>query len=137
MTVLETQPYALRAEALLTQEEREGLRSFLAEYPEGGDVVPGLAGLRKLRWTQQRRNKGKRGGARVVYFYALSVHTVVLLYIYSKEEKEDLTNADRKQLKEAVADLKEAIASSSPAATEPTRKRTGKRASAGRGPLPR
>jgi hypothetical protein len=72
-----------------------------------------------------------------VYFYALSVHTVVLLYMYSKDEKEDLTNADRKQLKQAVAELKEAIASSSGSADEQTGKRTGKRASAGRGPLSR
>jgi hypothetical protein len=55
VTVLETEAYTLRPEALLTREEQEGLRSFLAEYPEGGDVVPGVAGLRKLRWTQQRR----------------------------------------------------------------------------------
>ena len=136
MTVLETEAYTLRSEALLTREEQEGLRSFLAECPESGDVVPGLAGLRKLRWTQQRRNKGKRGGTRVVYFYALSVHTVVLLYMYSKDEKENLTNADRKQLKEAVADLKEAIASRG-SADEQTGKRTGKRPPAGRGPLPR
>lgn len=112
MTVLETEAYAQRSGELLTAEEQEGVRSCLAEYPEGGDVVSGLAGLRKLRWTQRLRNKGKRGGARIIYFYALSVHTIVLVYMYSKDEKEDLTNADRKQLKEAVAELKEAIASS-------------------------
>jgi hypothetical protein len=134
--VLETEAYTQRSEELLTAEEQEGVRSFLAECPESGDMVPGLAGLRKLRWTQQRRNKGKRSGTRIVYFYALSVYTVVLLYMYSKDEKEDLTNADRKQLKEAVAELKEAIANSG-AADEQTGKRTGKRSSACRGPLPR
>lgn len=70
----------------------------LAEYPEGGDIVQGLSGLRKLRWTQQNRNKGTRGGTRVVYFDAVSAQTIVLLYLYSKREKEDLTDADRKQL---------------------------------------
>jgi mRNA-degrading endonuclease RelE of RelBE toxin-antitoxin system len=134
--VLETPAYTQRSEDLLTADEREGVRSFLAEYPEGGDVIQGLTGLRKLRWTQQSRNKGKRGGTRVIYFYALSQHVIVLLYVYSKDEKEDLTNADRKQLKKAVAELKAEIARSEGEDNE-ARKRTGKGTSAGRGPLPR
>ncbi|HYP07208.1 MAG TPA: hypothetical protein VER03_13330 [Bryobacteraceae bacterium] len=62
-------------------------------------------------------NKGKRGGTRVVYFHALS-----------------LTDADRKQLKEAVAELKEAVANTR-RADEQIGKRIGERAPAGRGPL--
>jgi len=109
VTVLETEAYAQRSKELLTDEEREGVRAFLAEYPDGGDIVPGLSGLRKLRWRQHRRNKGKRGGTRIVYFYAMA-DRIVLLYAYSKDEKEDLTNADRKNLKAAAEELKAAIA---------------------------
>jgi mRNA-degrading endonuclease RelE of RelBE toxin-antitoxin system len=113
VTVLEAEAYVRRSKALLTEEEREGVRTFLAEYPQGGEVVPGLSGLRKLRWTQRSRNKGKRGGTRIVYFYAVA-DRIVLLYAYSKDEKEDLTNADRKNLKAAAEEIKAAIAKNKP-----------------------
>jgi hypothetical protein len=114
VTILETEAYTRRSKELLTIEEREGVRTFLAVCPEGGDVVPALAGLRKLRWTHQRRNKGKRGGTRIVYFYVVSDRIIVLLYAYSKDEKDDLTDADRKKLKAAAKELKTAIAKNKP-----------------------
>jgi hypothetical protein len=108
ITVLETEAYIEKAEDLFTPEEREGIRAFLAVSPDAGDVIPGLKGLRKMRWTEERRQKGKRGGARVVYFYASSRGVIALLYAYSKKEKEDLTNANRKELKAALEKLKKA-----------------------------
>lgn len=48
VTILEAEAYTRQSEALLTREEREGVRGFLAENPEGGDVVPASGGLRKL-----------------------------------------------------------------------------------------
>ena len=51
--------------------------------------------------------------ARIVYFYAVA-DRIVLLYAYSKDEKEDLTNADRKNLKTAAAELKAATAKDKP-----------------------
>lgn len=136
VTVLETDEYARRSEDLLSLEERVGVQAFLAENPDSGDLVPGLSGLRKLRWTQQSRNKGRRGGTRVIYFYAISHQTVVLVTVYSKEEKEDLTNADRKQLKKDAADIKAAIAAST-GADQQARKGTVSRHATGRRPLPR
>ncbi|HWY46350.1 MAG TPA: type II toxin-antitoxin system RelE/ParE family toxin [Bryobacteraceae bacterium] len=111
---------------LLTDEEREAVRGFLAEYPEAGDIVPRLSSLRKLRWTQRSRNKGKRGGARIVYFYAVP-ERMVLLYAYSKDEKEDLTNADRKNLKAAADELKAAIAKDNARSHDQVGRRSGKR----------
>jgi len=123
VTVVESEIYQERSERLLTEEERESLRSFLGEHPTVGDVVPGLDGLRKLRWTHQRRNKGKRGGTRIIYFHATSDQMVVLLDVYSKEQKEDLTSADRKELKAALGELKAALAKN-------RNNRTGKKVSA-------
>jgi mRNA-degrading endonuclease RelE of RelBE toxin-antitoxin system len=110
VTVIETREYERLADLLFTSEERDGIRAFLAECPQAGDVIPHLSGMWKLRWTHEARNKGKRGGTRVIYFYALSDATIVLLYAYSKEQKEDLTDADRKNLKAAVEALKAAFA---------------------------
>ncbi|HEY7338016.1 MAG TPA: hypothetical protein VH639_24210 [Bryobacteraceae bacterium] len=52
---------------LLTQEERAVLVDYLAHNPMAGDLIQGAGGLRKLRWALESR--GKRGGARVIYFY--------------------------------------------------------------------
>jgi mRNA-degrading endonuclease RelE of RelBE toxin-antitoxin system len=103
VTVIESEVYRELPEKSLTEQEREGVRNFLAEYPGVGDIIPGLDGLRKLHWTHQQRNKGKRGGTRVIYFCATSDGMVVLLDMCSKEKKEDLTNADRKEFKAALA----------------------------------
>jgi mRNA-degrading endonuclease RelE of RelBE toxin-antitoxin system len=79
-----------------------------------------------LRWTQRSRNKGKRGGTRIVYFYAVP-ERIVLLYAYSKDEKEDLTNADRKNLKAAADELKAAIARDKSRSHDQVGRRSGKR----------
>ncbi len=79
ITVVETDIYKAGAARLLTENEQEGIRGFVAGLPEAGDVIPGLDGLRKMRWTQQQRNKGKRGGTRIVYFWATLDQIIVLL----------------------------------------------------------
>jgi hypothetical protein len=60
--------------------------------------------VRKARWG--RHGKGKRGGVRVIYFYRSAAAVVYFLDIYAKSEKEDLTQADKKQLKELVNRLR-------------------------------
>lgn len=67
ITVVETQAFARSAERIWSEEERAELVDFVAHNPEAGDVIPGTGGVRKLRWA--RSGSGKRGGARVVYFY--------------------------------------------------------------------
>ena len=89
-------------------------------------MVPGLSGLRKLRRTERSRNKGKRGGTRIVYFYAVP-ERIVLLYVYSKDQKDDLTNADRKNLKAAASELKAAIAKDKSRLHDQIGRRAGKR----------
>lgn len=107
--VIETANYEKRARRLLSDAEREAVRNHIAGNPETHDVIPGLGGLRKARWSQESRGKGKRGGVRVIYFYAASVSTVALVDIYPKNEKEDLTNADRKALGQALDTIKRII----------------------------
>jgi hypothetical protein len=67
-------------------------------------VVAGTGGVRKARWGRQ--GKGKRGGVRVIYFYLSTAGVVYFLDIYAKAAKEDLTPADKQQLKELVNRLK-------------------------------
>jgi hypothetical protein len=76
----------------------------VAGNPEIHPIVSGTGGVRKARWG--RRGKGKRGGVRVIYFYRSTSDVVYFLDIYAKNEKEDLTPADKRELKELANRLR-------------------------------
>ena len=76
----------------------------IADNPEIHPVIAGTGGVRKARWGRQ--GQGKRGGARVIYFYRSTADMVYFLDIYAKAVKEDLTPADKHQLKQFVNRLK-------------------------------
>jgi mRNA-degrading endonuclease RelE of RelBE toxin-antitoxin system len=66
-TVFATSRYERDAKRLLTQQERSMLRDAIASNPERHPVIPGTGGVRKARWS--RRDKGKSGGVRVIYYH--------------------------------------------------------------------
>jgi hypothetical protein len=99
-----TSGYEKRVAKILRQEERDAMESHVAANPEIHPVVSGTGGVRKARWGRQ--GKGKRGGVRVIYFYRSAADVVYFLDIYAKAVKEDLTPADKQQLKELVNRLK-------------------------------
>jgi mRNA-degrading endonuclease RelE of RelBE toxin-antitoxin system len=72
----------------LSDDEYQGLQSFLLLYPEAGKVVPGSGGVRKLRWSMNGR--GKSGGVRVIYYFKRQDDEIWLLTIYSKNEMENI-----------------------------------------------
>lgn len=76
------------------------LITFLALQPDAGAIVPQSGGCRKLRWALQGR--GKRGGARVIYFYRVSAEEILLLRAYAKNEKENLTGKETQSLKKEI-----------------------------------
>jgi hypothetical protein len=78
------------------------LQRYLASNPEAGDMVPGAGGIRKLRWKDPRRGKGRRGGLRVVYYCFLSEQEIWLLTLYDKDEAADLTKDERDHLRRAL-----------------------------------
>lgn len=100
MIFIEDHGFAKRREALLDDDEFFELLEFLAARPEIGKVIKGSGGLRKIRWAL--RGQGKRGGARVIYFWWISDDKVLLLDIYPKNEKEDLSSQEIKQLRKKV-----------------------------------
>jgi len=71
----------------------QALETAIADNPQIGDVIPGLGGIRKVRFGFGGR--GKRGGGRAIYFLMLEDETAVMLFAYAKNEKEDLTPAER------------------------------------------
>jgi hypothetical protein len=74
--------------------------------PERGSVIPGCGGLRKVRLSQPSRQKGKRGGARVIYLHIPEADWIFLLDVYGKNEKVNLTGRERKMLKKLIDQLK-------------------------------
>jgi hypothetical protein len=71
-------------------------------------VIPGAGGLRKLRFADERRGKGKRGGLRVIYYWWDAGLQFWLFTIYDKDEASDLTKAQRETLKRMIKNEPEA-----------------------------
>ena len=99
-TVAELSEYQRRAEKLLTEEERRDIVSYLAAFPKDGDLIRSTGGVRKLRWRQSGR--GKSGGVRVIYYYHSERMPLYLLTVFAKNERADLTQAERNELAKLV-----------------------------------
>ena len=78
------------------------LQNALMVDPLAGDVIEGTGGLRKLRFYDKRRGKGKRSGIRVIYYWWEEGLQYWLFTLYDKDEASDLTPSQRKLLKEMI-----------------------------------
>nr|WP_284701341.1 type II toxin-antitoxin system RelE/ParE family toxin [Rhodoplanes tepidamans] len=87
----------------MTTAEQNAVIDLVAYDPTCGDLVPGTGGLRKLRIG--RNGTGKRGGARVVYFFHDPGMPIFLLAIYAKNEKADLSASDRREFATLTVEL--------------------------------
>ncbi len=78
------------------------LEKLLMKNPVAGDLIPDTGGLRKLRFADTRRGKGKRGGLRVIYYWWDAGSQFWLFTLYDKDEMVDLTPQQRKALKAMI-----------------------------------
>ena len=104
-TVIETPEFLAAARRVLTEHQRMELVDFLAEKPTAGDLMQGTGGARKLRWAAG--SKGKRGGARVITYYAGAEVPVFLLTVFGKGERANLSKAERNELRQVLSHLAE------------------------------
>lgn len=86
----------------LDDEAFTSLQLELMANPVAGDVIKGTGGLRKVRFADPRRGRGKRGGLRVIYYYWTGGPEFWLFTLYDKDELADLTPAECAALKERV-----------------------------------
>ena len=86
----------------LDEDSFRDLQLLLMSTPDAGDVIPGTGGLRKMRFADVRRSKGKRGGLRLIYYWWDTGSQFWLFTIFDKNEMSDLTPAQRKALKEMI-----------------------------------
>jgi mRNA-degrading endonuclease RelE of RelBE toxin-antitoxin system len=84
----------------LNEDEYVALQWTLVVKPETGKVIPGSGGLRKIRWSA--KGQGKRGGARIIYYYKKGNGEIWLLTIYSKNEAENIPVKTLKAIKEIL-----------------------------------
>jgi len=106
---IESQVFTRRLHRLAGAAADEVLRQIqedLLKNPEKGDVAEGLAGIRKARTANPARAKGKRGGYRYMHLYLKHRDHIHLLFLLDKDEQEDLTTEQRKNLRLLVAELK-------------------------------
>lgn len=99
---LEAPPFARYRENYLNDDGFTELQLYLAAHPEAGDLVPGAGGIRKLRWRDSLRSKGKRGGLRVIYYCVFADQEIWLLSLYDKSEAADLSKDEKDVLKRVL-----------------------------------
>ena len=106
VTLVELPEFQKRAAALLSEDQLNELKTFLAYNPEAGDLVQGTGGVRKLRWAIRAR--GKRGGARVIYYFQDLRYPIIFLTMFAKNVNVDLTQARRNELRHFIETIKTA-----------------------------
>ena len=102
MEFIEAPAFTRHLSGYLDDDEYRRLQARLGADPELGSVMPGTGGFRKIRWADQRRNKGRRGGLRIIYYHFPSDRQIWLMTVYDKSEAADLTAGERKALKAAI-----------------------------------
>jgi mRNA-degrading endonuclease RelE of RelBE toxin-antitoxin system len=94
---VETAIFTRRVQEHLSDDAYADLQLFLAEHPDAGKIIKQSGGIRKLRWAGSGR--GKRGGLRVIYYWWVAKDRISMLMVYPKNERDDLTADQLKQLR--------------------------------------
>jgi len=89
LTIIESPLFSRLWPDYWSEDERGEFAAFVAVNPESGDLIPGSGGCRKIRWS--RAGSGKRGGVRIIYTVRLASGALVLLIIYAKSARENIS----------------------------------------------
>src|SRR5437016_10551320 len=100
MEFVETPTFTRLVLDLMQDDDYAKLQTSLARRQDTGKIIPGSGGIRKMRWAGSGR--GKRGGLRIIYYWQVADHEIWLLVAYPKNEKDDLSYDELKQLKQLV-----------------------------------
>ena len=103
MTFVETKLFTSRILDAMSDDEYAALQHYLANRPDAGAVIPGAGGVRKVRWSGSGR--GKRGGSRLIYYWDCG-DRILMLYVYLKNERENLTEEQKKLMRQIAEGYK-------------------------------
>jgi len=98
--IVEMPAFTRRVTTLLHDDDYRQFQLTILRRPTLGRVIQGTGGLRKVRWDASGR--GKRGGVRIIYYWAKPQEEILMLFIYGKDEQDDLTPSQRRQLRTIV-----------------------------------
>jgi mRNA-degrading endonuclease RelE of RelBE toxin-antitoxin system len=102
MVIVETSLFTKQVQKILSNEEYRQLQIDLVNRPNSGSIIPGSGGLRKVRWGYGE--KGKQGGVRTIYYWAVSQEILLMLFIYPKNVKDNLSPIQLRALRQIVKD---------------------------------
>lgn len=100
MVIIETSIFSKLIDEYLSAEDYRKLQACLVLNPDSGDVIPGSGGLRKIRWAYG--GHGKRGGIRVIYYYKTLLGQILMLYVYPKNVRDDLSAKQLREIKKII-----------------------------------
>lgn len=100
MLFIETPVFTRQLRELLPNDEYKNLQIALLLRPEAGPIIPGSRGLRKIRWGLP--GKGRRGGARIIYYWDKAKDRVYMLAAYPKNRQENLTSEQLRTLRKLI-----------------------------------
>lgn len=103
MIFLETKVFTNRIVDAMSDDDYAGLQGHLSLHPDAGVIIPGAGGVRKIRWAGS--GHGKRGGSRLIYYWDFS-DRILMLYVYQKNERENLTEEQKKIMKQIAEGYK-------------------------------
>jgi hypothetical protein len=107
-SVIETKAFLAAAkDAGMDEEEREALVTTIANNPRIGDVMHGTGGCRKLRY--RKRGTGKSGGYRIISWFGGDDIPVVLLSVFGKNERANLSKAERNDVAKLTGQLRDSL----------------------------
>lgn len=102
LTFIETPVFTEQITSLLDDDEYSEFQAMLVANPAAGRVISGAGGLRKIRWKDPGRQKGKRGGIRIIYYYRTHAGQVLLLTAYDKDHQSDLSTSQKRLFRDIV-----------------------------------
>lgn len=100
MVIIETPIFTKQIQDVMEDDDYAELQQALCTNPVAGDPIKGTGGLRKIRWGAL--GKGKRGGARIIYYWLSQDDQIYMLYVYPKNVQVDLTEQQKKILMHLV-----------------------------------
>lgn len=103
--IVETTPYIKAVDTIWDRDTQIEFKNFIGLNYMQGDVIPGTGGIRKIRW--QSNGHGKRGDARIIYYFYNANQPIYLLFAYPKNTRINLSEHEKKLFSSVVARLKE------------------------------
>ena len=91
----------------LNDDDLQNLQAELLSNPQIGKVIKGTGKLRKMRFALP--NKGKSGSSRVLYVDFVLAETIYLIFAYPKNEKDDLTDEERNNIKKMIDKMEQSL----------------------------